>query len=31
MKKISEAVMKKIETTDKAQFDALIESVSNEV
>lgn len=31
MKKISEAVMKKIETIDKAQFDALIESVSNEV
>lgn len=31
MKKISEALMKKIETTDKAQFDALVESVSNEI
>ena len=31
MKKISEAVMKKIETIDKPQFDALLESVANEV
>ena len=31
MKKIAEAVMNKIETTDKAQFDALIVSISNEV
>ncbi len=31
IKKISEAVMSKIETTDKDQFDALIESVVNEV
>lgn len=31
MKKISEAVMKKIETIDKPQFDALLESVGNEV
>lgn len=31
IKKISEAVMSKIETIDKEQFDALIESVANEV
>lgn len=31
MKKISEAVMQKIETTDKPQYDALLESVANEV
>ena len=31
MKRISEAVMKKIETTDKPQYDALLESVANEV
>lgn len=30
MKKISEAVMKKIEIIDKPQFDALLESVANE-
>ncbi len=29
MKKISEAVMKKIETIDKPQYDALLESVEN--
>jgi wobble nucleotide-excising tRNase len=31
MKKVSEAVMNKIETIDKPQFDALLESVANEV
>ena len=30
MRKISEAVMKKIETIDKPQFKALLESVENE-
>jgi hypothetical protein len=31
MKKMSEAVMKKIEICDKSQFDSLLESVFNEV